>query len=525
MANIQLNPTMNVQGAVNTAKPGDKLILADGAYPSGVNLSSSGASGGMIELIAANAGKAIFAGAVSQSGQWWRVSGITVSGYKTSGMQNEQAAIRTGSNSIWENVSAIKNSSTGIGIFGTNVKLINPRAIENGTNGMGSSKGSNITIVGGLVHRNNRGVTADNAPWAVASNKDAFQVNGLWFGNPGNEGGGGKHVGVNDYVVDGVEFSENGGPGIWFDIDNHKRTIRNCHSHHNTWVKPGQTYMGVGFADEINGDSEALYENNYSHDNTSTAFSLWECAHITLRGNHIVGNLEFRNMKGRQYFLHDLTITGNFFYSSSKLTHAQTEAGNALDPGYQAANRIIIAPNKTSVALPVTWNGASNPPTTEPPMPTVTIISPPEGKTFAPGETFTLKLSGAADVAVDIEGDGKPEIAIGAGVSELIFTVPTDATAAVNVRITVGSTIKHYPIVVQATPPVPVDEVALLKKQVADLQQSQIIAQATIANLTGQLNAAIATLIAKKNIIDAAAASNASVVARAVQHVTDLLKG
>lgn len=190
------------------------------------------------------------------------------------------------------------------------------------------------------------------------------QVNGKWYGNPGWEAGGGKFSGCDDLTMDQCWAQDNGGPGNWFDAANTHIKVQNCGSVANRAVN--HSYDPIGFMCEINA-GPITYSNNITWGNNGGLVAA-ESNHITYTGNHVFESFYFRNMKDtennppkfpnglRNGGLHDVTVSGNFFYGKAQLYLT------ALAAGYQAPNNIVTLPNTMNIAGPSKWVvGATQP--------------------------------------------------------------------------------------------------------------------------------------------------------------------
>ena len=141
-----------ISDAYANAQPGDVIIIQPGTYTESLDLDLSGTASAPITLKAAIPGTVILDGggtlntAISGEGQFDVISGFVIQNFASTGYQNEQAAVRT--NTGWElsSVTVQDCSGTGIGVFGNDVSLTNVISQDNGSNGIGGSGTTNVTL-------------------------------------------------------------------------------------------------------------------------------------------------------------------------------------------------------------------------------------------------------------------------------------------------------------------------------------------------------------------------------------------
>jgi len=214
----------------------------------------------------------------------------------------------------------------GLGVRGKGVRMLRCIGQDNGNSGIGGVRARDAYLKDCIVRRNN------------------------WKGyNPDDEAGGGKWVRSVNITVDAMQAYENAGPGIWFDIDNHNITMKNCTSYNNRGVKKDDN--GIGIFIEIS-PGPTLIENNTVYGNTGDDLLVSESHDVTVRGNKIIeGRLAFRDAPGRGINIQGVTITGNTFQNSFIRTASgtwDTKSGQTKNVVIDS-NIWIVQPNKAMV--------------------------------------------------------------------------------------------------------------------------------------------------------------------------------
>lgn len=310
---ISVLPGQSISAAVSWARPGDVIVVSDGVYRESLQLDRSGQSGAPITIRAQSPGGVILdGGGISGSAQFIRIEGLTVRNVRNT-LQNENAAVRTGSNWTLVDVTAERCTGNGFGVFGQDVVLINPVSRYNGHNGIGGARCRRVVVSGGETYRNNRGVT--DPPWT--KHPEARQIDGKWFVNPAWEGGGGKWAFTDGVRIENHRSYENGGPGIWFDIENRNVTITGCEVFGNVGI--GNAWEGMGISIEIS-HGPSVVTGNWCHDNSGANIAVQESTDVLVQGNWIAnGGLELRAMD-RRPGLGNVRVIGNFFRNGTVYT-------------------------------------------------------------------------------------------------------------------------------------------------------------------------------------------------------------
>jgi hypothetical protein len=141
------------------------------------------------------------------------------------------------------------------------------------TNGSGVSLGGKGLRVKNLISRHNGQMGMGGSPReAVLEDVQLLDNNRKGF-DSGWEAGGMKFSLACDVVLRRVEAARNGGPGIWFDIDNRKCTVTQCFVHDN---------VGSGIMVEISGREGFTITDNLCVANGLKKESGWGSAGILL---------------------------------------------------------------------------------------------------------------------------------------------------------------------------------------------------------------------------------------------------
>lgn len=342
MHSITLGPTDDVQAAIDSAQPGDQIVLLAGNYHQSLTLDSSGTSQNPIQLIS----KGVFDGAtVSGTGKWWYIRGVRVRNNRN-GLQI--GALRIGTHWTVVNSTVEYNTGRGISLEGDSIVAYNLIARFNCHEGFGGQPTNSVLILG-ETHDNNRGCV--NPPWK--DDPHAKFIDGLYYVDSDWEGGGGKFTEVNNFTIDGLKAYQNGGPGVWFDISNRNYTVRNVQAHNNV----GVTYDGQGVgivAGEVS-YGPATIVHNHVWGNKGAGIAVAETENVTITDNDFENSLELRNFLPRDSFkLLNILVQDNRFYGSAD--QHEDDGGTPLDADYRRTNNIVTEPNQYNLPLPVAWS-------------------------------------------------------------------------------------------------------------------------------------------------------------------------
>lgn len=295
LSTVTLTPADNIMQAVNAGSPGDIFLLEAGTYVQGVDIKASGTLAAPIRIQAKTPGTVIINAngggtGVRGSGQYIQLIGVTIKNQKGWGTyQTDSAALQVGKGWWVQDVVVENNDGTGVGVIGDDVTLVRVTAQDNGRNGIGGWRCSNIYVKDCISRRNNN-----------------LRFPASW------EGGGGKWYITKNVVIDGMVSYNNYGPGIWFDYQNFDYYVLNSELYGNMGSHAG--WEGVGVAAEIN-NGKGYIEGSYIHDNQGAGVALWEVENVVIQNNTIVNDsIDFRNMSGRDpYHIRNITILNNKF--------------------------------------------------------------------------------------------------------------------------------------------------------------------------------------------------------------------
>ena len=140
-----------IQQAIDQAKAGDVILIKNGTYHEGINITKSGTADKRITLVAESIGGVIIDGSGINYGINGRNSNyITIKGVKlvnvNNGVQNENAALRVGANWYVEDVVVDQSAGAAVGVLGSNSTLVPVTASNAGQIGIGGSYISNVLI-------------------------------------------------------------------------------------------------------------------------------------------------------------------------------------------------------------------------------------------------------------------------------------------------------------------------------------------------------------------------------------------
>jgi len=148
-----VSPGGSIQSAVNSAGPGDTVLVKPGSYNQDVIISKSGSVGNLIILrgeIDAQGNRAVVR-KITIQGNYVRIEGFEVSGNGQGGIRMPQ---KTNGVEIVNNYVHHAGGDAGIYVLGSNI-LVQSNEIEKTTGGDGDGMrvfGNNIRIIGNYVH-------------------------------------------------------------------------------------------------------------------------------------------------------------------------------------------------------------------------------------------------------------------------------------------------------------------------------------------------------------------------------------
>lgn len=337
---MTVSPDRNLQLTINTSRPGDVLILADGAYAGPISF--AGKSG--ITVIAEHYGQAYIQGGQVSGGDHITLKGLVIQRVKTN---LQQGAVVAGPDWRMEDCLVRDNESLGVSV-GPGCYLLRVQSVHNGYMGFGCGGDAVFrgpTLKDCVSARNNTGL--GDPIWKDRS--EAVFKDGKWFVNPTWEAGGGKFCFADGLVIDGLKSCANVGPGIWLDVYDRKATIRNCESYGNRGLQ--HDWQGAGIAVEIC-DGPTLIENNYCHDNTGSNLAIWESKKVTARNNIFVGGgVEFRDLSRGDYRCEDVILDANqFFGPQAGITYWKN-----LTPRIRLQRRLVEQNNRMNLDTLPQW--------------------------------------------------------------------------------------------------------------------------------------------------------------------------
>jgi hypothetical protein len=320
-------PVSTIADAYVSAQPGDVIIIQPGTYTESLDLNLSGTATAPITLEAATPGTVILDGggtlttAISGNGQFNVISGFVIQNFASTGYQNEQAAIRTNTGWQLNNLTVQDCSGTGIGVFGNDVSLTNVISQDNGSNGIGGSGATNVTLTDCMSLANNTG--------ALFAAHD-----------PTDEGGGGKWTECDGLTFIRYHGDDNCGPGLWLDFENKNVTLIDCEGSGNHSGGPfnAPDWIGAPLAVEANFGPVMVTSFHASATNTG-ALGIWESASVTVSQSSLLSGVNFRTLdRGVAGLVDDQDTVTNSTIDNLSLT------GNPPTNLTLAGNTYLVAP-------------------------------------------------------------------------------------------------------------------------------------------------------------------------------------
>jgi hypothetical protein len=265
-----------------------------------------------------------------QGGQYLDINGLVE---RNCSNTLQIAAVRIDTGTVIRNSLIERNDSVGLGLFGTSPKAINVTMQWNGQEGYVGNGIVNGLMKDCKIFHNDYGLAYKPA-WIdrvgvpdSAGYVEGLYINGLYYVDPGWEGGGGKFVGTDGMVVDGVESGWNMGVNLGFDIFNKNATIRNCYFHDvihaiNAFDHGAGAWSANDLSFELGDIGNYLVENN-KFDLTSTnsqGVVISAARNVIVRNNTFIGRSDnssiavclVNNQRSSPNVDH-ITVSGNSF--------------------------------------------------------------------------------------------------------------------------------------------------------------------------------------------------------------------
>ncbi|MBA2706225.1 MAG: right-handed parallel beta-helix repeat-containing protein, partial [Gemmatimonadaceae bacterium] len=256
----------------------------------------------------------------------------------------QNAAIRTGDNWVMQDCIVEKHAGGGMAVTGVNTVVRRIIAQDNGRYGIGGSGGRNILVQDCITRRNNRTIGDSN-------------------------GGGGKFTRLDGAVIERLQAYENGGVGLWLDINNINVTVRDSEFHDNVTIynpDGSRKIWGDGIDIEISGmvvnkeetavtgEGPVVLENSRFWNNEHDGILAYASRNVIIRNNTVTDDHIYIKDGGRApWGLSKLTVTGN------TITRGFIQADGAVVNDYQSKE--IVLDNNTFITSPILykWSGTS----------------------------------------------------------------------------------------------------------------------------------------------------------------------
>ena len=345
---IYVNPGQRIGAALDSANPGDRVVVRPGTYKESITVSRSGAPTRPIVVCAETPGTVTIDGSGSAAVLVAAdgctdivVSGFTISGANNTSEGNHNAAVRSGDHWTIQDCTIQNNAGGGLGIFGDGVVVRRVTAQDNGRFGIGGSSCVNLLVQDCISRRNNRSLADTN-------------------------GGGGKFTRLEHAVIQRMQSYENGGPGLWLDVNNLHVTVTGCDFYDNRNVtSSGRTASGNGIDIEVSGtlvrsvngtptevrQGPVVLETSRIHDNGNFGVLAYASRNVTIRNNTITTDQIYLKDGGRSpYGLTRLSVLGNTIKSG------WIEADAAVVSDYRTKS--LLLDHNTFISCPTLyrWN-------------------------------------------------------------------------------------------------------------------------------------------------------------------------
>lgn len=320
----RVNNAAQLERAIERAKPGDTILVADGRYAATVVFGRSGTAEQPITLQAKNHGSVFIDAAqrdtalLHEGKTHIQIIGLVFEN-AANGPQAEQAMARPGSHWTLRHCTFQNASGAGLGLSHvSHVQILDCVIQRNGQIGAGVSDSRNVLLKDSVIAHNNRGFDTE-AEIDAARITEKVQHDGRWFTNPAWEGGGIKVSNSTGVVFDRVEAHHNHGPALWIDYACRDITLAGCHAHHNQSVN--EEWQGMGIMIEYNADGPVTVSNNRVEANEGVGIGIAESRNVQVINNHLIDDeLEFRDMDRPESSLGLVALTDNTFERSKVTT-------------------------------------------------------------------------------------------------------------------------------------------------------------------------------------------------------------
>lgn len=309
-----VKPGDNVQAALDK---GGTVIMEDGLYSGPLRISKAGTA-----LIARHTRKAVVKSSAATNlivdADNATVRGLVLQGGGKGGADNQDAANRVEKNrdhSTLEDLTVEKAKGVGLAINGDNFQARRLLVQDNGAAGLGGSGPNGGVVEDSVIRRNNQSETK-------------------------SDGGGGKWTRTNGTTFRFLEYYENVGPGLWFDVWNKNVTIDSVYSHDN---KGTSKIHGKGIMLELTGgdkpasgkkatlEGKSFIRNSVVSNNdivsgrsrdSQRGFNISSSANISMENNSVLLG-DILNLKDgdREIPTTGIVIKGTLFKDGAKLNY------------------------------------------------------------------------------------------------------------------------------------------------------------------------------------------------------------
>jgi parallel beta-helix repeat protein len=347
---IYVSPGQSIDAALDSASPGDHVVVKAGVYKESITISRSGEAGKPIVLRPETPGTVTIdatgqaTALIPSGGTNIFISGLTISGANNALSGNNNAAVRTADGWTIQDCTIEKNAGGGLGIFGSNVTVRRVVAQDNGRYGIGGSSCKNLLVSDCITRRNNRVIGDSN-------------------------GGGGKFTRLNGAKIENLQSYENGGPGLWLDINNINVTITGSEFHDNINIYKSdgsRKVSGDGIDIEISGmvvnkdetavtgEGPVVLENSKFWNNEHDGILVYASRNVTLRNNTLNGDHIYLKDGGRlPWYLTKFTAVGN------TITSGYIQADGAVSGNWQTRELSLDGTTFINCTSLYKWGGST----------------------------------------------------------------------------------------------------------------------------------------------------------------------
>jgi hypothetical protein len=249
-------------------------------------------------------------GTVISGGTYLDIHNMHVTGVRSPQLQAEGAAVKIYTGTRLVDAVIEKVEAVGLAIYGRDVTVLRTKMDYCGQMALSTQFVNNVLIKDCVIAHSDNGFA--NPLWAGKSN--TFQQNGLWYVDPGWEGGAMKIWESHYVTIDNLDSGFNRGSQGWCDYKNTNLVVRNSYFHDAIRGSVGS----IGFLVELGNTGPYLFENN-RFERVADAFALDAVSNVTIRNNTFIGGNAFLLRVGdTRGGIFNVLATGNTYVGATK---------------------------------------------------------------------------------------------------------------------------------------------------------------------------------------------------------------